>query len=232
MTRMPQAFLATLVLLALPSMASAQFQGDVFFAQPSVSAPEGGTATLEVLMFSGADVVGATDVDVVYDPTQADIVVAQPGTTAELAGSFASVASSGRLSTVNLNGSSLSQPFGTVSLSKLQVRPKVPAGSTVTLNLQVRSVLRQDTTSFPSTQGFSGEILVTSAGSQAASLENPGVNRNPNPELARRALAFRRPGLVVDLLDFEVHGSATTAVPHRWVMADPAAPHETAQPPH
>jgi hypothetical protein len=229
MNRMRNAILVAVALLAVPAGASAQFQGDVFFAQPSVSAPAGGTATLEVLLFSGADVVGATHVDIVFDPAQAEIVAVQPGTTEQLADGVVSVASSGRISIVDLNGASLAQPFGTVSLAKVQVRPRVPVGSTVTLNLQVDSLLRQDTTPFPAAQGFSGEILVVSANSKAASPGNP-VHSTPDPNSARRALAFRRPGQAVDLLDFATEGGGTSVVPHRWVVPDPAATRERPTP--
>jgi hypothetical protein len=229
MNKVRSAFLAAVALLAMPAIARAQFQGDVFFAAPSVSAPEGGIAMLEVLLFSGADVVGATQVDVIFDPAQAEIVAVQPGATDELANGIASAGTRGRLSIVDLNGSSLTQPFGTVSLAKLQVRPKVSAGSTVTLNLQVRSLLRPDTTPFASAQGFSGEILVVSAGSKEAPLASPALRSNPDPGSARRALAFRRPGLAVELLDF-VQGDRISAVPHRWVLPDPAAIREKPNP--
>lgn len=230
MNKIRNAFLAAVALIALPAIAHAQFQGDVFFAQPSVSAPEGSTATLEVLLFSGADVVGATHVDVTFDPAQADVVAVQPGTTEQLANGVVSIVSSGRVSIVDLNGASLTQPFGTVSLAKIQVRPRVAAGSTVTLNLQVDSLLRQDTAPFPAAQGFSGEILVVSAGSKVASLGGPVLHGSPDSRDARRALAFRRPGLAVDLLDFVTEGSITFAVPHRWVIPDPAANRERSTP--
>lgn len=226
MNRKRNVVLITVALLAVPVIARAQFQGDVFFAQPSVSAPEGGTATLEVLLFSGADVVGATHVGVVFDPAQVEIVAVQPGTTDQLAKGVVSAYSNGRLAIVDLNGASLAEPFGTVSLAKLQFRPRVPAGSTVTLNLEVSTLLRRDATPFPRTQGFSGEILVVSADSKVAVLGNPALSSNPDAGSTRRALLFRRPGLAVDLLDFAVREGKISAVPHRWVLPDPTVSRE------
>ncbi|HEX3552751.1 MAG TPA: hypothetical protein VIA62_05940 [Thermoanaerobaculia bacterium] len=217
-------------LLLAPAIVHAQFQGDVFFAKPSVAIPEGGTAVLEVQMFSGSDVVGATQVDFIFDPTQAKVVKVEPGTTPQLANGLATVTAGNRVALVDLNGSSLEQPFGTVSLALIHVQPLLPAGSRIPLNLQVHSLLRQDSTPFPNSQGFSGEILVVSAGSQTTSAKRAASGTEPSGTAVQRALAFRRPGAAVDLLDFATGGSKVSTVTQRVIVADPAAVSERPHP--
>jgi len=223
--------LAGAVLLLLPASARAQFQGDVFFASPSVSVTAGGVAVLEVQMFSGADVVGATHLDVVFDPAQAEVVAVEPGATSELADGLASSNSPGRTGIVTLNGVSLLQPLGTVSLAKVRVKPLVAAGNRVTVRIQVRSLLRQNSTPFPSWQGFSGEILVVSAGPNST-LSSDSAASSPiraDADAAERARAFRRPGLAVELLNFDFRGGGVS-VKARRVAPDPRAPAETGAP--
>lgn len=226
--------ISSLMLLGLvPMSARAQFRGDVFFAKPSVSVTAGGVALMEVQMFSGADVVGATHIDIVFDPARAEVVAVEPGTTPELADGLASAASLGRVGVVTLNGKSLLQPLGTVSLAKLRVKPLVAAGNKVTLNIQVHSLLRQDNTAFPNSQGFSGEILVVSAATSSPLKLDSGMSPasvQPEEDAAERARAFRRPGLAVDLLDFESRGGVIYVKARQVVIPDSDAPAETGPP--
>src|SRR3954469_2331291 len=104
MRKIQLTLLVGVALLLAPTIVRAQFQGDVFFAQPSVAIPEGGTAVLEVQMFSGSDVVGATQVDFIFDPAQAKVVKVEPGTTPQLANGLATVTSGNRVALVDLNG--------------------------------------------------------------------------------------------------------------------------------
>jgi hypothetical protein len=223
---------AALLLVLVPASARAQFRGDVFFANPSVSVPAGGVAVLEVQMFSGADVVGATHIDVVFDSTRAEVVSVEPGNTSELADGVASAVSPGRAGIVTLNGKSLIQPLGTVSLVKVHVKPLVAAGNRVTLNIQVRSLLRQDNTPFPSSRGFSGEVLVVSAANSSALRTGSDAPSSvqPDEDAAERARAFRRPGLAVDLLNFEFRGGGISAKARRVVIPDSEAPAESKTP--
>ena len=220
--------LAGAVLLLMPLSGQAQFRGDVFFAEPSVSAPAGGIAVLEVQMFSGADVVGATHINIVFDSTRAEVVAVEPGTTSELVDGLASHISPGKAGIVTLNGKSLLQPFGTVSLAKVHIKPLVAAGDRVTLTIQVSSLLRQNSTPFPSFRGFSGEILVVSAATgpnqnSAASAASIKTEENAT----ERARAFRRPGVSVNLLDFEIRGGEISAKTRQVIVPDSEAPTET-----
>ncbi|MDT5271726.1 MAG: hypothetical protein QOH49_3912 [Acidobacteriota bacterium] len=216
-------------LLLLPASARAQFRGDVFFASPSVSVPAGGVAVLEVQMFSGADVVGATHIDIVFDPARAEVVAVEPGTTPELADGLASANSPGRAGIVTLNGKSFLQPLGTVSLAKVRVKPLVAAGNKVALSIQVHSLLRQDNTPFPSFKGFSGEILVVSASTSSALTSGSGalLSIQTGEDTAERARAFRRPGLAVDVLNFELRGGGVSAKSRQVIVPDSEAPADT-----
>jgi len=222
-----------MLLLLVPGSARAQFRGDVFFAQPSVSVPAGGAVVMEVQMFSGADVVGATQINIVFDAAKAEVVAVEPGTTSELADGLASAVSPGRVGIVTLNGKSLIQPLGTVSLAKVRVKPLVPAGNKITLTIQVRSLLRQDSTPFPSSQGFSGEILVVSAATSSSLKSDSGMSSmvfQTEADAIKRAHAFRRPGIAVDLLDFESLGGVISVKARQVIVPDSEVPAETGTP--
>jgi hypothetical protein len=225
--------LAGVVLLLMPVAARAQFQGDVFFASPSVSVPAGGVAVLEVQLFSGADVVGATHIDILFDSTRAEVVAVEPGTTSELADGLASAISPGRAGIVTLNGKSLLQPLGTVSLAKVRVKPLVAAGNRVTLSIQVRSLLRQNNTAFTASKGFSAEILVTSAATSSSLKADSGVSSasvQAEEDASERARAFRRLGLAVELLNFELRGGVISTRSRQVVIPDSEAPAEAETP--
>ena len=227
------ALLAGAAALLAPSTARAQFVGDVFFAQPSQAVPEGGTAVFEVLLFSGAQVVGATHFDVVFDPALAEVVGVEAGTTEQLAPGHVAVTSPGRAAVVDLNSQSLTRPIGTSSLARIEVRPLAPAGTRVPLAIQVRSLLRHDSTAF-SGRGFGGEILVVSppkgGGQSAAAATAAGAAEPVDPERAARAWEVRRPGQAVDLYELRSRGGEVSAVPRRVVVPDPAAPSEAPPP--
>ena len=104
------------------------------------------------------------------------------------------------------------------------------AGTRIPLKIEVRSLLRQDSTSFPSVKGFAGEILVVSAGSRSVSSAHAPSRAVLGTDLTRRARSFRRPGLAVDRLDFEAQGAEVSAVRRRVIVPDPAAPAETPVP--
>jgi hypothetical protein len=141
----------------------------------------------------------------------------------------ASANSPGKVGIVTLNGKSLLQPFGTVSLAKVRVKPLVAAGERVNLSIQVRSLLRQNNTAFPSSQGFSGEILVTSASNSPTLSSTSNASTALSAEdVAGRARTFRRPGLAVELLEFETRNGAVIVNTRQVVVPDSAAPAEAA----
>jgi len=227
----------TILLGLIAGAAHAQFAGDMFFADPSVAVPEGGTATMEVQLFSGATAVGATQFDLVYDPTQVEVVAVEPGTTKEFENGVSSApAAPGRTGIVTLNGASLDHPFGTESLARVTLRPLAGAGSRVQLGIQVRSLLRTSSTPFPAGRGFSGELVVVSANqpAQAPAKAKATVDRTAPAQGAAadadhtsRALALRRPGNRVELVDVEERGGRMMPVRSTVVVPDPGAPSES-----
>ena len=227
--------IATLVSLAAlvgSTGAFAQFPGDLFFLDPSVAVVEGGTAELEVVVFAGANVLGASLFDVTFDPAEVEVTL-EPGNAALLEKGFVSRVSPGTASIVNLNSESLTDPIGTVSLARVLVRPLGPAGSVVNLSISVRSLLRQDTTPFPSARGFSGQVVVVSAaggpatGPSATGSGAPsGLFQKGNGSAEALALEFRRPGTEVEILGLAEEDGLFSAVPQTVLVPDPSAPSE------
>ena len=70
---------------------AAQFPGDVFFATPAVSVPEGEPATLAVQAFTGSQPLGAYLIAVEFDPAQLAVQAIERPDTVEV-GAFATAA--------------------------------------------------------------------------------------------------------------------------------------------
>ncbi len=226
------AIVAALALAGAPA-AHAQFVGDMFFAQPSVAVAEGGTATLEAELFSGAIPLGAAHFDLLYDPSQVEVVGVSAGSTREIENGVASApAAPGRTGIVALNGASLDHPIGTESLARITLRPLVPAGSIVFFQLAPRSLLRTNSTSFPAGRGFFGELVVVSAGPQAQAKAGgaPPAGDPVDADHRARALRLRRPGTLVDLIDAEPRGGRIVPVTKPVMVPDPSAPSEAGTP--
>ncbi len=217
--------LVCLAALVSSTSAFAQFPGDVFFLDPSVAVAEGGTAELEVVVFAGANVVGATLLDVAFDPAAAEVSLERGGS-ALLEKGFVSRVSAGTASVVNLNSASLTDPIGTVSLARVLVRPLGPAGSTVNLAISVRSLLRQDSTPFPSARGFSGQVLVVSAAGPSAGAPSASLKSGTGDSAETLALEFRRPGSEVEVLSLAEQDGLFSAVSQTVLIPDSSAPSE------
>lgn len=230
----PIAIVAVAVLAALAGTpaAHAQYVGDMFFAQPSIAVAEGGTATFETELFSGAIPLGAAAFDIYYDPSQLEVVSVSPGGTKEFENGVSSApVDPGRTGIVALNGTSLGHPFGTESLARVTLRPLVPAGSYVYFILFPRSLLRTDSTPFPARYGYYGEMVVVSAGPQAqgqtgASSGAPLTGDQVDADHRARALRLRPPGTRVDLVDTETRGGRIVPVTTPVIVPDPGAPSE------
>lgn len=231
----PVAIAAALAFAGAPAV-HAQFVGDMFFAQPSVAVAEGGTATLEADLFSGVNPLGAAHFDLLYDPSQLEVVGVAPGGTKELEDGVASApAAPGRTGIVALNGASVDHPFGTERLARITLRPLVPAGSIVFFQLAPRSLLRTDSTPFPAGRGFFGELVVVSGGPQArqaggATAGAPLTGDQVDADHRARALRLRRPGTVVDLVDPAPRGGRIEPVTTPVMVPDPGAPTEVDTP--
>ena len=208
MTRLGSIFTFFIALFFLQTNAYAQFKGDVFFKEPSVSTQEGGVAELEVQSFVGADPIGAIHFEIVFNPDQVEIESIGTGDSNEFQNAFkAKEGFDGVISIITMNDTSRTEPFGTVSLAKIRVRPLTAAGTTINFGINVRKLLGSDDSPFPANQGFSGEVIVTSATSlRSFALSSPEIN-NTSPvselqmiqdgPLSQKAAQFRRPGEVV-----------------------------------
>jgi hypothetical protein len=224
------AIAAALIAVSAPA-AHAQYAGDMFFATPSVAVAEGGTATMEADLFSGSVPLGAAQFDLLYDPSQVEVVSVDAGGTQELENGVASApVSPGRTGIVALNGASLDHPFGTESLARVTFRPLVPAGSYILLQLAPRSLLRTDSTPFPAGRGFYGELVVVSAGPATAQSQAPLTGDQVDSDHQSRALRLRRPGNLVSLIDLEQKGGKVLPVATPVVVPDPAAASEASKP--
>jgi hypothetical protein len=214
--------------LALAGRAPAQFQGDVYFASPSVSVPQGGIAEMAIEAYVGATALGAAHVEVEFTAGSADVVGFDGPTDAALHDNVGQAVTPGRWSAVVFNAKSVDRPIGTVRLGVLRIRPLVDAGQQVRLQIRVRALLDGTTTAFPSTRGFVGVISVTSpsGGAPGASAPESGAREMSfaefTPAWQRLLLRMGRPGSeVVVHVPVAVAGAVVT-VPVR-VQLPPAA---------
>lgn len=220
-----RAIVLACISLIFTGAAQAQFPGDVFFQNPSIAIQEGGTGQIEVVTFAGTDVLGAAQFDIVFDPSALEVVGVTPGSAEELERTMVSKVSNGKVSVIILNDRSLTKPFGTVSLVRIDVRPLLPAGSRINLVTDVKEILMQDSTTFGSFFGFGGEVVVTSAIStitQTASQSSAGSSVPvAEGELMDRAALLRRPGSVVSLMVLDQENIASE---QRVLLQDPSVP--------
>ncbi len=114
-----RAIVLACISLIFTGAAQAQFPGDVFFQNPSIAIQEGGTGQIEVVTFAGTDVLGAAQFDIVFDPSALEVVGVTPGSAEELERTMVSKVSNGKVSVIILNDRSLTKPFGTVSLARI-----------------------------------------------------------------------------------------------------------------
>lgn len=182
--------------------AFAQFVGDVFAKEPSVSAVTGGEVTVDVQLFSGANVFGASIVDITYAP--ADLSVKEV-TVAAADGTRRTVAArrlDGRVEvgTVNLDASA--NPIGTVTLAQVTFTVLAQAGRVVPYRIAPRELLMQDERRYASIRGASGEIAVVSGLAGARSARSAGVSVPVATDAASlsRAAALRPRGGAVQLV--------------------------------
>ena len=207
-------FLMLFVLFA-GEQVQAQFAGDVFFNNPSIAIAEGGKIQVEIQAFMGTSPFGAVQLDIVFDPTQLNIITVKPGSNEKLQNGFTFHEKDGVLSIIALNSESETVPIGTVSLVLIEVAPLTPAGSVINVSTQVRTLLRQDSSAFSSSNGVGLEIAVTNP-NPANTLENTLSTVSSvtvvdsNNELYNRAFALRPEGAVVTLMILDENNNVST----------------------
>jgi len=204
--------LAAFLLIASVSPASAQFAGDLFFPVPSVQVQSGQQTGVEIQLFAGKDVFGATKFVFTYDPSQLQIDRVEPGASDAIQDSFAYKKTDGKVSFVVLNGKSAVQPSGTISLARLTVKPLVPAGSVIDANLVVDTVLKQDESKFLSPTGYGLEIVVVGEQSSQRTLATANAQSIEGPvtqSMKQRAERLRPAGSKVRLVVVKSNGQAS-----------------------
>lgn len=211
--------------LGLCTTASAQFPGDVFFAQPSQTVPAGETVEMEVQTFSGDKPLGAIAFNVRYDASQMTVEMVSPGADPAFANTIVSREKAGMTGIATLNDQALDRPFGTISLAKLIVRPLVLPGETVQLEIEVVAMLDGKSVAFPTTDGLSATISVTS------SLESPtSPVQTIEPPVGYGWYQFgilgepRRLGYVLDAMRAIWVGGVSVPIRYRLRTVDPSQP--------
>lgn len=188
------------VTMLLPAKASAQFVGDVFFAEPSVVIAEGGTGQLQLALFAGDKVFGATRAALKFDATKMQIVDVQAPAVGGLTPALQWKVTGGELRLLVVNGESLQKPIGTVTLARITVKPLGSAGQQFTVTSEVSDALAADRTTFRVGTGFSAQVSVgvkspSGTGGNPRALLMPGQD----PALERMALTMRPAGHQVRL---------------------------------
>jgi hypothetical protein len=159
--------------------AQAQFVGDVFFETPSLTAKQGEAAEFKLQTFAGAQSLGAFHVELSFNATELEVQEITPN------GEFARVSAIDRkpgvISIVGLNGTSLTEPIGTVALATIKVKALVDVGKSASLSISVKRLLTGSSAAFAQTKGYSGSVLVTPASSLlSATLVTPGIHITPS----------------------------------------------------
>ncbi len=211
--------------LGLCATATAQFPGDVFFAQPSQTVIAGQTVEMEVQTFAGDKALGAIAFNVRYDASQVTVEMVNPGADPAFVNTIVSRELSGMTGIATLNDQALDSPFGTVSVAKLVVRPLVPPGESVQLQIEVVAMLDGQSVAFPTSDGLSATITVTSA---SESPTQPIQTIEPPVGYGWYQLGVlgepRRLGHVLDAMRAIWIGGAFVPIHYRLRTIDPSQP--------
>lgn len=180
-----------LVLLVASSSAWAQFAGDVFFEDPSVTAPQGQPVTLHVQTFSGDLPLGGAHFRLLYDAADLAIDAVRVGSAGQFQDVLVTAPDNGSIGVVTLNGAALDEPFGTISLVEVVARPLAAPGALLEVRIDVVSLVDTASAPFPEQGGLSARITVTDG---AMLQQNPAAGPPPTPDEVAWAERLRRPG--------------------------------------
>ena len=151
--------IALIAAILLAPRANAQFVGDLFFDDPSITAAQGAEAELRVEFFAGTAVHGAVAFDLVYDTDDLEIVRIETPRD----GGYDAITwrdAPGAAGVASFNDDSLDGPIGTANVARIFVRPIAQPGAVVSLAIQPRAAIRANRSSFAPGQGFSASITV------------------------------------------------------------------------
>lgn len=205
----PVAVTAALLFAAVG--ARAQFAGDLFFVTPSIAVPQGGTGALELALFSGDRVFGATRAQVRFDPAKLQLLSVEPATNASLKTTIRWKVSGGLIELLALNAESLSAPIGSVKLARLQFRVLGGVGERTALTTSVSGAIDAQRATLRTGTGLGGEITVSATAERATPMAHQDAALIAS-DLERRALAVRPPGHAVTLQIVDAAGRTRQAM--------------------
>jgi len=194
---------AMLAGVGIADRADAQFAGDLFFIDPSVSVAVGGTATLELALFTGGDAFGIAQAEVSFDGNEMELVgVSLPDGVSDPVLQQFTKTESGVLNVITLNAVSKTEPIGSVIVAKLEVRPKLGSPGTVSVKVSNKGAFSAEGAAYSSSKATSGEVVVTSAPASfvASAAGEAELVADPSPELLARAAALVGPGGIAELV--------------------------------
>jgi hypothetical protein len=218
MTRINRVALKSVLIAALSlvhGLASAQFVGDVFFVTPAVTIGQGSTGAMELAMFAGDAPFGAARAEVKYDASALEIVSVTPLENGGFTPSLEWKNSRGILKLVAVNGSSLSQPIGTIRLAKIEFRALASFGNRVQITTSINGALKTNRDPIRTGTGFNGEVTIINpiqTKSVQQSLAREGSAASITSAMYERALAMRPAGHSVVLHVIEANGNVLETV--------------------
>lgn len=169
--------LIVLAICLTASVSVAQFPGDAFFEPSSVLIPEGQSASVDLLFFSGTEAFGSAILDFEFDPSKVDVRV-EPSPLG-MAAVPSELRAPGRVSVAVLNESSLDAPFGTIVALRLVVKPRVPGGSSTVVTVRTREALQADGDALSPTSAFGLAVFVGESALGMSSADSAGCDPAP-----------------------------------------------------
>ena len=223
------ALLISGISIGLAQKAQAQFPGDFYFNPASQLGTPDAPTTLTVEFFAGTSVYGAALFDVSFDRSRARIDAVRAGVPSSELQRVQHLDTPDGVSVAVFNQGSLTGPIGTILMLEVDVVPLVPAGERVEFSIAPREALTASGTPFPSSAGFSGEIVVVDSGTTTSITSKP-IDASPVEQVlgawspVRDGTPAQRPGHVFVAWDAQEAGEAVVGVKRRVVTVDPTAP--------
>ncbi|GAA0497946.1 MULTISPECIES: cohesin domain-containing protein [Pigmentiphaga] len=185
---------------AMSGTAHAQFVGDAFFVDPSVTAVTGAEGAIQVAVFSGTQAVGAAHATVTYDPAALEILAIDPVAAGRVTPAVQWRKDGNVLHIVMVNGTSLTQPIGTVPLGNIRFKVLGPARATTTLTAKATEILMPDATAIPpGLKSYDGEVTFVEAVASPMPRLAGLAQKSSSPDLVERARRMRPAGGTVTL---------------------------------
>jgi hypothetical protein len=200
-----------LIMLLKANWATAQFAGDIFFVTPSVVAVKGNVANLDLASFTGTTPFGAIQGQVGFDATKLELVSITAITTGKVTPFVQWKRTGGAIKFVVINASSLTLPFGTVPLLRLQFKATGNVGDRIAITTGIVSLLFANRTTMPTGTGRSGEIVIAASALRTAesligSETSPNFEFTTDESLRSRALTMRPAGYQVRIVTVDKNG--------------------------